>query len=180
MWWGLHLPFTIGILEAIKGKSTLIDANEEAYYYTSSQQFYEAATILKSDAVALIPNELHQKFGAYYKLGHAISADYTSGNWANVISFPFRLSGQGKMLSAQEKALWFEHNAYYALKTSDEYAWLYTEDYNWWTGENIPVGFESALISAKKKVLDSKPLSFEVEKMLKEARLKAEAEQPEK
>jgi hypothetical protein len=180
MWWGLHLPFTIGIIDAIKGKSTLIDANEEAYYYTSSQQFYETATILKSDALALIPSELHQKFAAHYRIGHAISADYTSGNWANVISFPFRLSGQGKMLTASEQAKWFEHNAFYALKTSDEYAWLYTEGYNWWTGKGVPKGFEEALLSAKKKVSDSKPLGFEVEEMLRQARLKAEKMQPKK
>jgi hypothetical protein len=180
MWWGLHLPFTIGILDAITGKAVVVDANEEAYYYTSSQQFYETATILKSDALALIPSELHQKFAAYYKIGHAISADYTSGHWANVISFPFRLSGQGKMLSASEQAQWFEHNTFYALKTSDEYAWLYTEQYNWWTGENIPKGFEEALLSAKKKVAESKPLGFNVEEMLRVARLKAEAFQPEK
>jgi hypothetical protein len=180
MWWGLHLPFTIGIMDAITGKSRLVDANEEAYYYTSSQQFYEAATILKSDALALVPTDLHQKFGAHFKIGHAISADYTSGNWANVISFPFRLSGQAKMLTASEQALWFEHNAYYALKTSDEYAWLYTEDYNWWTGKNVPEGFEAALINAKKKVSEGKPLDFQVEEMLRVARLKADELQPEK
>jgi hypothetical protein len=157
MWWGLHLPFTLGIIDAIKGKATLVDANEEAYYYTSSQQFYETATTLKSDGLALVPPNLHQKFAAHYKIGHAISADYTSGHWANVITFPYRLSGQGKMLTATQQADWFQHNAYYALRTSDEYAWLYTEEYNWWTGKNIPKGFETALLLAKKKVADGQP-----------------------
>lgn len=180
MWWGLHLPFTIGILDTIKGKATLVDANEEAYYYTSSQQFYETATTIKSDGLALIPPDLHQKFAAHYKIGHAISPDYTSGHWANVISFPFRLSGQAKMLTAKQQADWFEHNAYYSLRTSDEYAWLYTEEYNWWTGKNIPLGFEKALLQAKKKVNEGKPLGFKVEEMLKIARVKAEKFQPEK
>ena len=180
MWWGLHLPFTIGIMDGIKSNATLVDANEEAYYYTSSQQFYETATILKSDARALIPIELQMKFAAHYKIGNAISADYTSGHWANVISFPFRLSGQGKMLSPANQAKWFEHNAYYALKTSDDYAWLYTEEYNWWTGKNVPPGFEAALLQAKKKVNANAPLGFKVEDMLQQARNKAEKYQPEK
>jgi hypothetical protein len=180
MWWGLHLPFTIGIMDAIKGKATLVDANEEAYYYTSSQQFYETATTLKSDGLALVPSDLHQKFAAHYKIGHAISADYTSGHWANVITFPYRLSGQGKMLSSKQQAEWFQHNAYYALRTSDEYAWLYTEEYNWWTGKNIPLGFEEALLRAKKKVAEGKPLGYNVEEMLHIARAKAEKFQPEK
>jgi hypothetical protein len=179
MWWGLHLPFTLGILDGITGKSILVDANEEAYYYTSSQQFFETATLLKSDALALIPDELQQKFLAHYKIGNAISADYTSGHWANVITFPYRLSGQGKMLSTEQKARWFEHNAYYSLRTSDEYAWLYTEEYNWWTGQNIPKGFENALLSAKRKIKNNEPLGHEVELMLKNARIKAEKFQPE-
>ena len=180
MWWGLHLPFTIGIMDSIKGKATLVDANEEAYYYTSSKQFFETTKILKTDALALVPSDLHQKFAAHYKIGQAISADYTSGHWANVITFPYRLSGQGKMLTARQQAKWFEHNAFYSLKTSDEYAWLYTEQYNWWTGENVPKGFEEALLRAKKKIADGTPLGFNVEKMLRKARIKAEKIQPEK
>ncbi len=180
MWWGLHLPFTLGIIEGIKGKATLVDANEEAYYYTSSQEFFETATILKSDALALVPSDLQLKFATHYKIGNAISADYTSGNWANVISFPYRLSGQAKSLSAQQQARWFEHNAFYALRTSDEYAWLYTESYNWWTGKNVPKGFETALLQAKKKVNGNLPLGFKVEEMLRQARIKAEKIQPEK
>lgn len=130
MWWGLHLPFTIGIFDAIKGKATLVDANEEAYYYTSSQQFYETANILKSDALALVPSELQLKFAAHYKIGQAIAPHYISGSWANLISFPYRLSGQGKMLNTAQQAKWLEHNAFYSLRTSDDYAWLYTEQYN--------------------------------------------------
>jgi hypothetical protein len=178
MWWGLHLPFTIGIIDAIKGKATLVDANEEAYYYTSAQEFYETATTLKSDALALVPSDLHLKFAAHFKIGHAISADYTSGHWANVITFPYRLSGQGKMLTKKQQAYWFEHNAYYSLRTSDGYAWLYTEEYNWWTGENVPKGFEVALLSAKMKVAEGKPLGFKVEEMLRVARAKAAKFQP--
>ena len=179
-WWGLHLPFTIGILDAIDDNTTFIDANEEAYYYTSALEFYQVRNILKDDARALIPPALHQKFAAKYSIGHAISADYVCGNWANVITFPFRLSGQAKMLTIQQQALWFEHNAYYALETSDQYAWLYTEKHNWWTGANIPKGFEEALIRAKNKVTNGLPLGFNVEDMLKTAQIKAEKFQPEK
>jgi hypothetical protein len=180
MWWGLHLPFTIGILDAIKGKATLVDANEEAYYYTSSQQFFETATILKSDATALVPADLHLKFAAHYKIGQAIAPHYISGSWANIISFPFRLSGQGKMLSATQQAKWLEHNSFYSLRTSDEYAWLYTEQYNWWTGKNVPEGFAEALIRAKKKVNENKELGFSVEEMLRQAKIRAEKFQPTK
>lgn len=179
-WWGLHLPFTLGILEAIENSTTFIDANEEAYYYTSAKEFYAVRNTIKNEGRALVPAALQQKFAANYSIGHAISADYVCGNWANVITFPFRLSGQAKMLTAKQQAMWFEHNAYYSLKTADEYAWLYTEPANWWTGKNIPKGFEDALISAKNKVANNQPLGFTVEDMLRQAQIKAEKFQPEK
>jgi hypothetical protein len=179
-WWGLHLPFTLGILEAIENNTTFIDANEEAYYYTSAKEFYAVRNTIKNEGRALVPAALQQKFAANYSLGHAISADYVCGNWANVITFPFRLSGQAKMLTPKQQAMWFEHNAYYSLKTADEYAWLYTEPANWWTGKNIPKGFEEALIRAKNKVANNQPLGFTVEDMLQQAQAKAEKFQPEK
>jgi hypothetical protein len=76
-----------------------------------------------------------------YHLGHAVSTDYIAGNWVGLNSFPYRLSAQGEVLSLEQKTLWFEHNLYYARKTSDEYVWLYTEEPNWWTGEKVPEGF---------------------------------------
>jgi hypothetical protein len=172
-WWGLHIAFSIGILEAMEDNVQFIDCNEEAYYYTSALEFYKARNTLKNEARAFVPENLRSKFASGYSVGAAISADYPAGNWANVITFPFALSGQGKMLSAAQKALWFEHNAYYALLTADEYAWLYTESSNWWTNENIPAGFKEALLRAKQKANQQLPLGFEVENMLKDARLRA-------
>jgi hypothetical protein len=180
MWSGLHLPFITGILDAIDDRVTFIDANEEAYYYTSELEFYKIYNQLKTSAKALLPPEIQPRYIAKYDVGHAISVDYIAGHWANVISFPFKLSGQGKMLTPKEQALWFEHNAYYALKTSDQYAWLYTEESNWFTGERIPAGFTEALLRAKEKVNSNRPLGFSVEEMLVKAREKAAKFQPEK
>ncbi len=174
-WWGLHLPFTLGILDAIDEDVTLIDGNEEAYFYTSALEYYKIRNDIFNDTRALIPAGLHKKFKANYYLGHAVSTDYISGNWAGHFdAFPYRLTGQGAMLAPHERALWFEHNMYYALQTSDEYVWLYSEDLNWWTGERVPEGFLEALKRARKKVEKVKPLGFTVEEMLKEARDQAE------
>ena len=174
-WWALHLPFTIGMLDAIDENVTFIDANEEAYYYTSAIEYYKARNEIFNDSRALIPAGLHKKYKANYYLGHAVSTDYIAGNWAGLLNgFPYRLSGQGAVLSSEEKALWFEHNIYYALKTSDEYVWLYTERANWWTGESIPEGFSDAMKRAREKIDQVEPLGFTVEEMLEDARNRAE------
>jgi len=173
-WWALHLAFILGMLEVIDEDVTYIDANEEAYYYTSALEYFEVRNIIFNDMRALIPPGLHKKFKANYHIGHAVSTDYIAGNWAGLISFPYRLSAQGEVLSPEQRALWFEHNMYYALKTSDEYVWLYTEKPNWWTGEKVPEGFYEALQRARDKINKVDPLGFEVEEMLEEARDKAE------
>ncbi len=172
-WWGLHLPFTIGILDAIAPTSRFIDANEEAYYYTSALEYYTIYFTLKSDARALVPAELHPKFACQYEIGHAISTDYCAGNWLGLNSFPFRLSGQGTVLTPDQRATWFEHNVYYAMRTADEYCWLYSEDMSWWTGENIPAGFEDAIHRARKKIQSGENLGFSIESMMQNAREKA-------
>lgn len=173
-WWGLHLAFILGMLEVIDEEVTYIDANEEAYYYTSALEYFEVRNIINNEMRALIPPGLRNKFKANYHIGHAVSTDYVAGNWVGLNSFPYRLSAQGDVLTPEQKAHWFEHNVYYALKTSDEYVWLYTEKPNWWTGEKIPEGFYQALESARNKINNSEPLGFQIEEMMEEARDTAE------
>lgn len=173
-WWGLHIAFYVGMIEAIKPGTQFIDGNEEAYFYTSPGEFYEVRNTLTVDAKALIPPELWEKHSCYNRIGNAIAAEYITGNWLGMSPFPYRLTGQGVMMSAEEKVQWLEHNAYYALKTADEYAWLYTEGMNWWTGEKVPSGFQEALFSAKQKVDAGQPLGYEIDQLIIKAQNKAE------
>ena len=137
-WWGMHIPFNVGILEGIDPGVTFIDGNEEAYYYTSPLEFYAVRNTLVDDAKALIPPELRSKHYCMFRLGHAIAPEYITGNWLGMKPFPMRLTGQGVMMTPEERAMWLEHNTYYALRSSDEYAWTWTEGINWWTGEELP------------------------------------------
>jgi len=172
-WWSLHVPFTVGILDAIKPEATFVDGNEEAYFYTSAIEYYRVRDVIKNDGKALVPPELQSKFADRYQIGHAISPHYNSGEWITLTpKFPYRLKAQAKMLTPEQRALWFEHNSYYSLRTSDKYVWLF-QGGDWWTGKDVPEGFTEALLRAKKKVANNQPLGFVMEDMLKEAREKA-------
>jgi hypothetical protein len=173
-WWGLHPAFYAGMLDGIQTGTELIDTNEEAYYYTSAPEFCMIRNTLINDAKALVPPELWTKHTSFFRLGHAISADYIAGNWLGMSPFPYRLTGQGLMMTASDRAKWFEHNAYWALRTSDKYAWLYTEDMNWWKNDKIPEGFQEALLRAKSKVNAGQPLGYEIDKIIQTAQEKAE------
>jgi hypothetical protein len=180
-YWGLHLPFTLGNIQALKPGTKFIDGNEEAYYYTSALEYFKFRDVIYNEALALIPPELRTKFKGQYSIGHAVSSDYIQGHWIGLLNgFSKAQTGQGKIISPEERAKWFEHNMYHALLTSDEYMWVYTEKSNWWTGEGLPMSFFDAVESARKKVENGQPLGFSVEEMLKNARKKAEIEYNEK
>lgn len=173
-YWGLHIAFYNGMIEGMIGKSTLIDGNEEAYYYTSANEYDRVRTTLAVDALALVDSELWTKHRAHHRLGQAIATSYPAGEWLT-LSFPKRLSGQANMLTPKERGLWLQHNTYHALRTADQFAWLYTESQNWFTGERVPDGFLDAVAEGKKKAINRQPLVFSIETMMETARNKAEA-----
>jgi hypothetical protein len=173
-WWGMHIPFYVGIMEGISTDATFIDGNEEAYFYTSPLEYYMVRSVLTDEAKALIPPELWDKHTSAFRIGHAIAPEYIQGNWLVMQPFPYRLTGQGVMMTSEEKVKWLEHNAYYALRASDKYAWTWAEDIDWWTKDKVPLGFTDALRSAKKKVAAGQPLGYEIDQLIKNAQKKAE------
>jgi hypothetical protein len=169
-WWALHVAFTNGILDAISPEVTFVDGNEEAYYYTSALEFERIARVIKSDAQILVAPENRARYARQYRVGHAVSVDYTMGNWATALSFPDHLRRQGKELTPEQRTQWFEHNLYHALRTADEYVWVYSEDMSWWDGRNVPPGYAAALPSVRRKRERGEPLGFEIEETLRQTR----------
>jgi hypothetical protein len=169
-WWGLHAAFTNGILDAVAPEVTFVDGNEEAYYYTSALEFERIARVIKSDAQVLVAPENRARYARQYQVGHAVSVDYTMGNWATAISFPDYLRRQGKELTSEQRAQWFEHNLYHALRTADEYVWVYSEDMSWWDGRNVPPGYTAALQGVRRKQERGEALGFEIEETLRQIR----------
>jgi hypothetical protein len=94
----------------------------------------------------------------------------------------FNLRRDQKLLSSlltpEQRARWFEQNAYYALATADEYVWCYSEQMNWWTNRDIPPGLPEAIRSARRKIAERAPLGYDMSEELKDAeeRLRAELE----
>ena len=176
-WFGLRPAFINGMLDAIAPGVALIDGNEDAYFYTSRLEYYRAYQALRHEAAALIAPESRLKYAAQFHIGHAVSLDYIAGRWADALGpFPRYLTKQALELSPQERARWFEHNIYYAMTTADEYVWCYSEEMDWWKGQNIPPGFEEAIRSAKHKHQNGEPLGFAVETMLEQAQSKIKAQ----
>ncbi|HEY3857253.1 MAG TPA: hypothetical protein VGO67_22955 [Verrucomicrobiae bacterium] len=161
--WGLMPDFFIGMLEAASPGTRFIDGNENSYYYTTSEQCFRAYQTIHQRATGLLPPELREKYKRQVEAGQALYVDH---------DFALRQPNTGKYLSYrmtnEDQAKWFEHNTYWALYSTDEYVWLYSERMNWWKNQTPP-GLEEAVLSARQKIADSQPLGFDIAPIIKKA-----------
>jgi len=174
--WMVLLPsFYVGILEGAAQGTILIDGNESAYYYESPADYYRAYHLIRQRAQVLVPEALRKKYNAQVQVGMALYVDQTLAKRATQTTSHF--------MSPEQRLKFFEHNAYYALTTSDEYIWCYGEKMNWWlppdkAGEDrvLPSGVEQSLVSARRKYERGEPLGYDIKDMIESARSKRRAE----
>jgi hypothetical protein len=170
--WMVLLPaFYTGILEGAAPGTVLIDGNESAYYYESPDDYYRAYHLIRQRAQTLLAEEMRKKYNAQVQAGMALYIDQTLAKRTTQTTSHF--------LDPQQQLKFFEHNVYYALTTSDEYVWCYSERMNWWlppekAGKDriLPPGVEEALVSARRKYEQGKPLGFDIKDMIEAARQK--------
>lgn len=170
-WMPLLPAFFIGMLEGASPGTILIDGNESAYYYESPNDYYRAYHLIRQRAQTLVPEELRKKYNAQMQVGMALYIDQTLAKRTTQTTSHF--------LTSEEQLKFFEHNVYYALATSDEYVWCYSERMNWWlppekAGKDriLPPGVEKALVSARQKYEEGKPLGYDIKDMIEAARRK--------
>jgi hypothetical protein len=166
--WGLMPDFFIGMLETASPGARFIDGNENAYYYTSREQYFRAYHAIRQRAIGLVPTGLREKYVRQVEAGQALYVDQ---------NFALRQPNTGKYLSykmtPEERARWFEHNTYWALYTTDQYVWCYSERMNWWK-DQTPPGLEAAIVSAREKISDGKPLGFDIEPLIEAVKKRQE------
>ena len=176
--YGLMVPFLNGMLSEAGPKVQLIDGNENSYYYTTPEEFYRSYWIMRQQSRVHVPEALKSKFDNHVRAGQALYMDHI---------FLGSLSDISLLMTPEERARWFEHNVYYALQTSDEYVWLYSEKMDWfnhptlpddndrdkeWKSVPPPPGMVDAIHSAKKKLEKSENLGYRMDDAIKNARSK--------
>ena len=177
-WMPLLPAFCIGMVEGASPGTILIDGNESAYYYENSHKFFEDYHLIRQRAQTLVPEELRKKYNSNVQVGMALYIDQTLGKRT--------VSTISQFMTAEQQLKFFEHNVYYALTTSDEYVWCYSERMNWWLPVEslqverpaekvekdriLPAGVEQALISARQKYEQGKPLGYDIKDIVEAAR----------
>ncbi len=160
--YALYPAFINGMLDAAGPGVIITDGNESAYYYQDALSFYRAYHAIRQSALAMVAPDNTGKYRTQVQASQALYVDHL----LNLRTQEY-LSAY---LEPDERAKWFEHNVYYALTTTDEYVWLYSERMNWWTNENIPPGLEEAVRSARAKVQNHQPLGLDIEPILEAGR----------
>ena len=140
-------PFVDGWLDVANPDVTFVDGNETAYYYNDPIDFDVAAARIREDGAALVSPGNREKYARQVQVGSAVFLDAYQDAFPEQFRPPL-----------PEGSTWpelFEQNTRNALRSADEYVWLYGETARFWTiaaGEN---GAEQPLWSEK--------LPFEVE-----------------
>lgn len=173
--YGLLPAFLNGILDAANPNVIVIDGNEPAYYYRNPADYLRAYHLMRQRALSLVAPENRKKYTTQVQAGFALYMDFYFG----LIPEEYQWGRLSHYLTQEERARWFEHNVYYALYTTDEYVWCYSERMDWWGTQKgapwlglIPQGADEAIRSAKAKLEKGQPLGFDIGKMLESAESK--------
>ncbi len=166
--YGLYPAFVNGMLDAMDPGTLLTDGNEPAYYYHDSRQYLDIYHYIKQGALGGIAPENHAKYRGQVLVAQALYVDHLFGLRTRKV--------EGHYLDPEERAQWFEHNVYWALKSSDRYVWLYSEKMNWWTDTDIPPGLPEAVRSAREKLDAGQPMTIDADAIWQKARERRQAE----
>jgi hypothetical protein len=158
----LLTPFLEGMLSAVSS-GHIIDGNEWAYHYTTAEDYVQARRDLARGTELLQP-AYYEFYRAHVSLAQSAYVDSVLNLWNYTPYIGFHLTDPAQRLQL------IGYNVYQALTQTDEYAWLYSENVNWWTGD-IPPGLEEQVRSAKLLAQRGVPLGYEVESFVVESRL---------
>ncbi|RNI38873.1 hypothetical protein EFY79_04210 [Hanamia caeni] len=118
----LLISFFEGILEG-KNKNVIItDGDEYAYWNTKPSQFLEGKYLLRNTMLELLHSEKSKKEAKNIQIAQPV---YYDGLMAT--NTPI-----GNDLKRNIKWKWLAENLKYAIASSDQYMWFYSERNNWW------------------------------------------------
>jgi len=166
--YGLYPAFVNGMLDAMDPGTLLTDGNEPAYYYHDARQYLDVYHYIRQGALGAIAPENHAKYRGQVLVAQALYVDHLFGLRTRKV--------EGHYLTPEERAQWFEHNTYWALKSSDRYVWLYSEKMSWWEDRDIPPGLEQAVINARETLAAGRPMIIDADAIYQRARERLQAE----
>ncbi len=88
------------------------------------------------------------------QMGPGIFMDFNMGFYQE--------GSQQAPMSETERLLWLQHNVYWAMQSSDQYAWFYSERMNWYKDPSKPAGVYEAVANARALVNNKAALGYDM------------------
>jgi len=139
--YGLLAPFLDGMIEAAKGESRIVDGFEFSYSYKSAKQFGEGYEIMKTKVPAIVLDPAGYARATSFGFGLWMDYDWRKHGWD--------MTDVSKNFFTPQQ---FEESVREALRASDDYVWIYTEDPKWWSEKGpvkVPGAYDAALRNSK-------------------------------
>ncbi len=132
--------FLDGMLEGASPGTVLVDGFEEAYGFYREFEFAQAAFLVRQwlSRRSAVPD----RYRAHMRVAFGLWLDY---GWRDPM-YPWTAANpEGNYVTPAR----FRTALRFAMKYSDEYVWVYTEQANWWTGEKLHPEYVRALGEAR-------------------------------
>jgi hypothetical protein len=111
--------------------------------------------------------ENREKYDRKVTVGHAVFVDGTLNMYDSPRFFGFYLR------TDDERRQLLESNTYHALRTTDEYVWVYNENMDWWgakgNGVQLPTGLEDLIGRAAQHVNTGQPVGLSIDSFVNPA-----------
>jgi len=135
--YGLLAPFLDGMIEAVKGRTRIVDGHEISYGYKSPEQFEAARKSTLGGLLPIVrdPEKYHQVISIGF--GIWLDRDWRKKGWDT--------EDVSRNYFSPEN---FQTSVHAALQTADEYVWIYSETPRWWSDKGKPVKLPAAYAEA--------------------------------
>jgi hypothetical protein len=151
----LWLPFMDGVLEAARPQDVLVDGNEAAYWYQETSMFTDMYNDFRVNRFAKYgASDLQEKYKTHVQVGHGV---YPNLYYDRFKRWPFTHT-------AKEQDTWWKHQLYHSLLTTDQYVWIWSEEWDWWGTGGMPLtpNFSAILSEVKQKIDKQQSLNFDL------------------
>jgi hypothetical protein len=167
--YALLSSFMEGVLLGARGRAQVIDGNEPAYYYPLEGEHASYLRYSKERAAgAFYSGKATDRYGKFVRTGSTFYPNFIYGLYSP------EWSGARRM-SRAEQDNWLMHNVYWAVRTSDEFVWEYSEPpYSWMAGK-MPRGYEENIRRARDQAVSGESPGFPLPRKLREAKREAGA-----
>ncbi len=141
--YGLLAPFLDGMVEAVKGRTKIIDGFEFAYSCKEPACIRDGYQEMRQGVLPLVSEKKKYRKAFSFSFGIWVDSNWRQAGWhTDDLSANFHTPDKFQALVKT------------ALETADEYVWIYSENPKWWTepsGESagMPLAFRTALERAR-------------------------------